>query len=170
MSITAEEQLWSDFPHGTIEGYRRGCTGKICRGTEDVGISCSAIYTRYMSDWSFKKRLDSGMQYAEIASLEAEEKKKQKKSTVVVKKREKSVTRKYATKTPANYVPGPMEIQGVRKGRGRIPSPAMHGTFGGYRRGCRENCPAEISCHTAYNQYQRERYYAGQERKKAKLA
>lgn len=62
----------ADFPHGTREGFARGCKSSQCPG-EELGLSCRAAAMRYAGDYSFRKRVDAGMSVVEILTLEAEE-------------------------------------------------------------------------------------------------
>ncbi|ARC56021.1 hypothetical protein AS850_02900 [Frondihabitans sp. 762G35] len=45
-----------DFPHGTLEGYARGCRGTHCEAT---GMTCSETQRRYQGDWQFRRALDA---------------------------------------------------------------------------------------------------------------
>lgn len=65
--------LEDGFPHGTLEGYERGCHGEICPSKGEHGWSCAGAVIRYRGDWVFRKRVDAGMGPAEIAVLDREE-------------------------------------------------------------------------------------------------
>lgn len=59
--------LDDSIPHGTPDGYRRGCRTIACPAV----IPCRTVHTRYAGDYTFAKRLDSGMTLAEILELDA---------------------------------------------------------------------------------------------------
>ncbi|HQZ36114.1 MAG TPA: hypothetical protein PK020_16930 [Ilumatobacteraceae bacterium] len=59
--------LDDSFPHGTPTGYRQGCRTAACPAV----IPCRTVYTRYVGDFTFARRLDAGMSLAEILELDA---------------------------------------------------------------------------------------------------
>lgn len=68
MSRTGD-MLAPDFPHGTVDGYRRGCRGSMCA----AAIGCRDVYRRYQGDFSFRRLVDAGMTVAEIAAQDEAE-------------------------------------------------------------------------------------------------
>ena len=61
------------FPHGTVAGYRAGCTGSQC----GAPVACRDVYTRYQGDWGFKRKVDAGVPVAEIFAAEEAEREAQ---------------------------------------------------------------------------------------------
>lgn len=60
--------LWEDgFPHGTTEGYDRGCRGGACPGTDAWGLSCKLAKTMSRGDYQYQKLAKTGAGPAEIA-------------------------------------------------------------------------------------------------------
>ena len=59
--------LDDSFPHGTPDGYRRGCRTAACPAL----IPCRTIHTRYAGDFSFAKLIDAGTPLAEILERDA---------------------------------------------------------------------------------------------------
>ncbi len=62
-----------DFPHGSIEGYNKGCRGGSCSGVYTLGISCKRAYERYQGDYSFRAAVDGGKTPAEIVAAEEDD-------------------------------------------------------------------------------------------------
>lgn len=63
----------TDFPHGTPDGYAKGCKGAHCP-TSDA--PCRDVYARFQGDYSFRKRVHAGENPAtiireELAAAEA---------------------------------------------------------------------------------------------------
>lgn len=67
--MSAFDQLDDSFPHGSVEGHRAGCRGRIC----PAPMSCSDVYQRYCGDYSFRRQIDAGVTAAEIFENEREE-------------------------------------------------------------------------------------------------
>lgn len=59
--------LDDSFPHGTPNGYRRGCRTAACPAL----IPCRTVHTRYVGDFSFAKLIDAGVPLAEIRERDA---------------------------------------------------------------------------------------------------
>lgn len=59
--------LDDSFPHGTPDGYRRGCRTAACPAL----IPCRTVHTRYAGDFSFAKLIDAGTPLAEILERDA---------------------------------------------------------------------------------------------------
>jgi hypothetical protein len=55
-----------EHPHGTIEGFQRGCRSAAC----PAPVSCRTVHTRYTGDYGFRKKFDAGMTPAEIIESE----------------------------------------------------------------------------------------------------
>lgn len=67
--MSAFDQLDDSFPHGSVEGHRAGCRGRIC----PAPMACSDVYQRYCGDYSFRRQIDAGVTAAEIFESEREE-------------------------------------------------------------------------------------------------
>lgn len=59
--------LDDSFPHGTPEGYRRGCKTIACPAL----IPCRTVHTRYSGDYTFARMIDAGMPLSEILERDA---------------------------------------------------------------------------------------------------
>lgn len=55
------------FPHGTPDGYRRGCKTIACPAL----IPCRTAHTRYSGDYTFARMIDAGMSLSEILEQDA---------------------------------------------------------------------------------------------------
>lgn len=55
------------FPHGTPDGYRRGCKTITCPAL----IPCRTVHTRYSGDYTFARMIDAGMPLSEILEQDA---------------------------------------------------------------------------------------------------
>lgn len=64
--MSAFDQLDDSFPHGSVEGYRAGCRGRIC----PAEMSCADVYLRYCGDYGFRRRIDAGETAAAIFESE----------------------------------------------------------------------------------------------------
>lgn len=58
--------LDDSFPHGTVDGYNRGCKGSHC----PAPMSCRDVRTRYHADWGFRKAVDAGTPVGELLERE----------------------------------------------------------------------------------------------------
>lgn len=56
------------FPHGDRSGYGLGCRGAHC----PADVACRDVHRRYISDWAYRKQIDSGMNAVQIAQAEQE--------------------------------------------------------------------------------------------------
>jgi len=158
MSLTSADYLEDSYPHGTLVGYQRGCRANSCRGKSDVGISCLELQTRYVADWSFRKNINSGMDAAVIIAMEKIVVEKPKKLAVKTARKPQPRSLAYSPKTSRKEpIPEGVVIM-PRKQYGRITTPASHGTAEGYRRGCKADCPSEVTCADANRAYNRENY------------
>lgn len=54
------------YPHGTIEGFKGGCTTNHCPSE----VSCATVHTRYVGDWAFRRQVNAGMTPLEIVAVE----------------------------------------------------------------------------------------------------
>lgn len=61
--------LDDSFPHGSIDGFHRGCTGSMC----PAAVPCRDVHRRYHGDFRFRQLLDSGLTPAEAVARENEE-------------------------------------------------------------------------------------------------
>lgn len=152
--MSAADRLEDGFPHGTPDGYRQGCKGSHCPEADEGRLSCMQAYTRYQSDFGYRRRVDEGMtpvQLWEFDARVAEEK------------------RALVARAPRS-APEPEPIVEVDPVRAAAEAHAAttgipyekHGTTGGYSSGCRdkESCPGfervGKSCTQAVNEYQKE--------------
>ncbi len=55
-------------PHGTPDGYQKGCRGSHC----PAPVPCRDVYFRYAGDYGFRKALDAGMTAVEVVEAERE--------------------------------------------------------------------------------------------------
>lgn len=60
--MSAEILLDHTFPHGTPDGYLKGCRGSHCPGA----MSCSDVNVRYQGDYGFRKQIDAGLAVVDI--------------------------------------------------------------------------------------------------------
>jgi len=61
--------LDDSFPHGTPDGYRRGCRTAACPAV----LPCRIVYTRYIGDFAFARLINAGVPLTEILEQEATE-------------------------------------------------------------------------------------------------
>lgn len=152
--MSAADQLDDDFPHGTVEGYRRGCKGKICPGVADAGQSCSQAWTRYNADYRYRKEVDAeakaGPKPVARPKLPAP-----RPVPVVDVSPPAAAADERAREAATGTLPSraytvvpttgiPAGLKPVTPHRpGRPPQPIRHGTAGGYQKGCRsvDDCP-----------------------------
>ena len=59
--------LDDSFPHGTPNGYRRGCRTAACPAL----IPCRTVHTRYVGDFSFARLFDAGTPLTETLERDA---------------------------------------------------------------------------------------------------
>jgi hypothetical protein len=113
-----------DFPHGTPDGFARGCRGRVCRGGVDHGQTCQEAFTRYAGDAPYRRLVLQGASNEVLrrpasfaAPLPPIDAMKEKRAAAL------------ATRAAAR----------AASTRGR-----SHGTLAGYRRGCHKDspCPA----------------------------
>lgn len=55
------------FPHGTADGYDKGCRGAACSAGIEHGLSCKTAKMKSRSDFQYQKLVKSGAGVAEIA-------------------------------------------------------------------------------------------------------
>lgn len=56
-------------PHGTAEGFARGCRGSHC----PAPVTCRVVHLRYHGDFGFRRAIDSGMTPEAVLAAEAED-------------------------------------------------------------------------------------------------
>lgn len=138
----ALDRLEDGYPHGTPDGYRQGCKGSHCPEGDAGRLSCVQAYTRYQSDYGYRRRVDEGMSPVELWEFDA---------------RVAEEKRALVVKAPQS-APEPTE----EPEDGAAIATERHGTTSGYSAGCRlkERCPGvELvgkSCTQAATEYQRE--------------
>lgn len=120
------------FPHGTPDGFLKGCKGAHCPAQVEGGLRCRDAYLKYQGDFRYRKVIDAGGVWTEPAA-------------------------EPAVKVPAvRVVETPVaEVAPVGKPK-RKPGARLegvkHGTTTGYSYGCR--CE---ECRDAAAEYQRAR-------------
>ncbi len=65
--MSAFDLLDDTFPHGTVEGHRRGCRGAAC----PAPLACRDVKRRYDGDYGFKRQIDAGVPLEEILRRDA---------------------------------------------------------------------------------------------------
>tara|TARA_B100000378_G_C18010278_1_gene400382 strand:+ start:455 stop:1216 length:762 start_codon:yes stop_codon:yes gene_type:complete len=64
--VSAADRLEDGFPHGTRDGYERGCKG-VCPAGEEFGLSCRKAKSLAAGDYQYQKLARRGAGPAEIA-------------------------------------------------------------------------------------------------------
>ncbi|MEP6745050.1 MAG: hypothetical protein ABJB33_06095 [Gemmatimonadota bacterium] len=157
--------LYADgFPHGSKDGYSRGCRDTHCPNLLDGGLSCRQAWTRYNGDYAYRKAVDRGDTPEQIAAMDQAALAAGRVKTVAKPKPEDpeptpagfEVFKPKAKKPPAT---APVNVDPPA----RVVPPEKHGTLRGYHAGCRlkDECPGiqtvGLSCNQALNAYQRGR-------------
>lgn len=62
------DRLEDSFPHGTRQGYDRGCRGGFCPAGEEHGLSCRRARSLAAGDYRYQKLAKSGATPAAIAA------------------------------------------------------------------------------------------------------
>jgi hypothetical protein len=57
-----------NHPHGTAEGFAKGCRGSHC----PTPVTCREVYARYQGDYAFRRQIDAGASPAQIVAAEQE--------------------------------------------------------------------------------------------------
>lgn len=57
-----------NFPHGSPEGFQKGCHGSHC----PAPVICRDVFIRFQGDYVFRRALDAGMTAAEFVATEQE--------------------------------------------------------------------------------------------------
>lgn len=65
--MNAQIILDETFPHGTPDGYLKGCRGGHCPNQ----IACRDVHRRYSGDYGFRKKIDAGESAVDITEAEA---------------------------------------------------------------------------------------------------
>jgi len=66
--MSAADILSDNIQHGTVAGYRAGCTTNHCPASG--GISCATMFVRYNGDYGFRRLVDAGATAAELIELD----------------------------------------------------------------------------------------------------
>lgn len=112
--MSAVDQLDDTFPHGTLEGYQRGCKGSQCAGL----ISCRDVYRRYAGDFAFKRAIDAGTPLEEIVRQDQER-------LDGIRQRDRAAARQQAQESsPTPPAPAPAKAPAAKKAR--RPAAAPH--------------------------------------------
>lgn len=67
--MSAADRLEDGYPHGTVPGYRGGCQGAVCPGTDLYGLTCRRAYQLSAGDYRYKRLVAEGKTPAEIAQI-----------------------------------------------------------------------------------------------------
>jgi len=125
--------------HGTPAGYDAGCRGIECLNLHTDLMTCKEAHTRFQGDYTYRLAVKAGTATAEKETF---------KTKVADKAKAPAPVRARRATGSAPVVRAPRETR-----------PIVHGTFGGYDRGCRDRalCPAPngINCPDARNLHQR---------------
>lgn len=73
------------YPHGTIEGFKGGCTTNHCPSE----VSCVTVHTRYVGDYAFNRQIKAGMTPLEIVTIEQEQAREALEASLAAQKAEK---------------------------------------------------------------------------------
>lgn len=168
----AAEMLEDAFPHGTREGYEKGCRGSHCPAVEDGHLSCFQARTRYVSDFAYRRRVDAGMTLEELAAADeadaAEQRARIAAASSVMKKAVKPEPSIAVTAEPTpEPEPEPTPARAPIEAALSLAAASgiayeKHGSTSGYSAGCRDktSCPGLTrvgkSCTQAVSEYQRE--------------
>lgn len=112
----ASTMLDDSFPHGTLEGHDRGCRGSQC----PARISCAKFRLRYVSDYGFRKRVDSGWTLEQIIAAEyaaeTAERERERAAARAARDRQRARTPKLTEPTPkAERTPKPKSKPAVKR-------------------------------------------------------
>lgn len=129
--MSAADQLEDTFPHGSLEGYHRGCKGSRCAGL----ISCRDVYRRYAGDFGFKRAIDAGTPLEEIIrqdqgrleSIRQRDRvaaRQQDQATAPASARTKTPSTQRATKNPQRATRAPRPAPTARPARKPAPATA----------------------------------------------
>jgi hypothetical protein len=167
--MSAADLYEDGFPHGTKEGYERGCRGSACPNKFEGLDTCHTASMRYARDYAYRRAVDAGetpppeFPKAETkkASQHAEERVWAEPVVTVADSAEP-----LPEETPA-LTPSTPRKDRAPKTAAVHPSPAM------YQRGCRKDneCPSflagGISCRRARLDYVKDRAAANRAEREA---
>lgn len=173
--MSGADLLEDGFPHGTREGYERGCRGAACPGREEFGLTCEQARTRYAGDFGYRRLVDAGKSPVEIVAADRVRQeqdraaaRRQEATVVEEKSKVKPVARpKLPAPVPVpevpDYVLAAVELPADERERlEQERDEGRHGTYAGYIKGCRlgPQCPSKLlggmSCLDASNAYSRD--------------
>jgi hypothetical protein len=157
--MTAAVHFDPDFPHGTVEGYDRGCRGNICPAKEQYGWTCARARERFNGDHQWRSWVLAGLTLEQIAVADREasatekerakvaaaaERAQAKADAAAAKHRKAALAKAAAERRPIGKTNNPL---------GRPPLPAEHGTPRKWKQGCKidADCPATPTCRQAKN-------------------
>lgn len=148
--------LETGFPHSSRAGYEQGCKGKAYPGKADNGLSCADAVMRESGDYGFRKLILQGMTAVEAAAII---------DAAPVVSDPRPALPKAAPKKRQ-----PIDLSKLIDGGKRRVDGNVHGSTGGYKRGCRDDCPNEgvegyLTCRTAATV----EYQAWKTRRRARL-
>jgi hypothetical protein len=120
----ASTLLDDSYPHGTLEGSRRGCRGSHC----PAKISCANVRIRYGSDYAFAKRIDNGWTLDQIIAAEnaaaTAERERERAAARATRDRQRARTPKLTEPKPtAERAPKPKKPKPSRTQRVSTPRP-----------------------------------------------
>lgn len=147
--------LDDSFPHGTPNGYRRGCRTAACPAL----IPCRTVHTRYVGDFSFARLFDAGTPLAEILERDAAARDEARQSDKIAARKERHAAAMAARPRRAKPTPTPTP----RAKRAAAPKPARQPQPASDER-LRPSTPAapRTRTHASYQWIDRARAAAGQ--------
>lgn len=150
--MSAWDLFEDGFPHGTREGYARGCKGANCPGLLDpnIGIACRGAAMRYSGDFAFRRALDAGQTPAEYL---AAERATSEAATVA----ERAAKRKRPPEPEPEHEPQEPIVPTPPATRDINDPEFPHGTDAGFQRGCTviDDCPRSPSCREVHREKHR---------------
>jgi hypothetical protein len=167
--------LYEDgFPHGTKEGYDRGCRSSACPNAFDGTTICRDANLRYHGDYAYRKAVDAGETPPEIIPVLKQG---------PARRAEGVVFAEPTVVVADSAAPGPPadddedSLEEAPRRRGRTPrADVTHPSAAMYQRGCRKDneCPSflagGISCRRAALDYKKERAAAKRAKSAAEVA
>lgn len=113
--------LDDSFPHGTPNGYRRGCRTAACPAL----IPCRTVHTRYVGDFSFARLFDAGTPLTEILERDAAARDEARQSDKNAARKERDAAAMAARPRRAKPTPTPRAKRAAAPKPARQPHPAQ---------------------------------------------
>jgi hypothetical protein len=171
--MSAAEVMVEGFPHGTPEGYQRGCRGLLCehRGSAEL-MTCEQAKVRLNGDWAYAQAVKAGTATALKEQFAPEPRRGA---------RSRNGETVWAAPEPVKGTPVEKPVRKARERKPRLVAPKIvkpkrpplvHGTARMYAKGCRlkDGCPSKVagglSCTEAESKRQREYWAARRARER----